>query len=81
MLRWTDLRMGFQKMVKHMQEGQSVRFIQTLLSPPDVIHDHVPDFFHAMLSLQEILSESSSGDFWQMFMLRDRENLFFGQAR
>jgi len=73
--------MGFQKMVKHMQEGQSMSLILALLGPADVIHDHVSDFFHAMLSLQKILSEGGSGDFWQMLMLGDRENLLLGQAR
>ncbi len=68
-------------MVKHMQEGQSVRLVVALLSPADVIHNHVSDFLHSMFSLQKILSEGGSGDFWQMLMLRDRENLFLGQAR
>jgi len=51
----------------------------TLLSPADVIHDHVSDFLHAMLSLQKVLAEGRR-DFRQMLMLRDCENLFLGQA-
>lgn len=46
----------------------------------NVIHDHVSDFFHAVLALQKVLSERGSGDFRQMLMLRDCENLFLCQA-
>jgi hypothetical protein len=52
MLRWTDLRMGFQKMVEHMQERQNVRLVLALLSLADVIHDQVSDFLHAVLLVQ-----------------------------
>jgi hypothetical protein len=72
--------MGFQKMVEHMQERQNVRLVPALLSLADVIHDHVSDFLHAVLFFQKVLSERGSGDFRQMLMLRDCENLFLGQA-
>lgn len=49
MMRWTDLRMGFQKMVEHMQERQNVRLVSAPLSPADVIHNHVSDLLHAVL--------------------------------
>jgi hypothetical protein len=68
MLSWTDLRMGFQKMVEHMQEGKNVRLVLALLGLADVIHDHVSDFLHAVLLLQKVLSKRGSGDFRQMLM-------------
>jgi hypothetical protein len=54
--------------------------VLALLSPPDVFHDHVSDFLHAVLLLRKILSEGGSGDIGQMLMLRDCENLCLGQA-
>ena len=67
-------------MVEHMQERQNVRLVLALLGLADVIHDHVSDFLHAVLSLQKILSEGGSGDFRQMLVLRYCENLLLGQA-
>ena len=46
-----------------MQEGQSVLFVLALLSPADVIHDHVSDFLHAVLLLRKVLSQGGSGHF------------------
>jgi hypothetical protein len=71
--------MGFQKMMEHVQQGQRVRLIPALLSPVDVIHDHVADFLHAVLSFQKVLSKRGSGYFWQVLVLGDCENLFLGQ--
>jgi hypothetical protein len=45
-----------------MQECQNVRLVLALLRLADVIHDHVSDFFHAVLALQKVLSERGSGD-------------------
>ena len=72
--------MGFQKMVEHMQERQNVRLVPAPLSLADVIHKHVSDFLHAVRFLRKVLSECCSGDFRQMLMLRDCENLLLGQA-
>ena len=63
-----------------MQEGQNVRLVLALLGLVDVIHDHVANFFHAVLVLQQVLSERGSGDFRQVLMLSDCENLFLCQA-
>jgi hypothetical protein len=63
-----------------MQEGQNVSLILSLLSLPDIVHDHIADFVHAVLLFRKVLSKGGSGYFWQMLMLRDCENLFLGQA-
>jgi hypothetical protein len=52
-----------------MQEGQNVSLVLALLSLPDVVHDHVADFFHAVLLVREILSEGGGGDLRQILML------------
>jgi hypothetical protein len=56
-----------------------VRLILALLSPADVVHDHVADFLHALLSFQKVLSKRGSGYFWQVLVLRNCENLFLSQ--
>ena len=55
-----------------------MRLVPALLSLADVVHDHVPDFLNAVFLLRKVLSEGRSRDFWQVFMLRDCENLFLG---
>jgi hypothetical protein len=40
-----------------MQECYNVRLVLALLSQPDVIHNHVSDFLHAVLLLRKVLSE------------------------
>ena len=71
--------MGCQEMVQHVQERQNVRLVLALLRVANVINDHVSYFFYAVLLLQKILSKRSGGDFRQMLMLRDCENLLLGQ--
>ena len=39
-------------MVEYMQESQNVFLVLALLSLTDVIHNHVPDFLHALFLLQ-----------------------------
>ena len=80
MLRRTDLRMRFQKMVQHVQECHNVSVVAALLSLANITHNHVSDFLHAVLLLRKVLSEGGGGDFRQMLMLRDCENLCLGQA-
>ena len=63
-----------------MQECQNVRLVLALLSLADVIYDHVSDFLCSVLLLHKVLSSCGSGDFRQMLMLRDCENLLLCQA-
>jgi hypothetical protein len=63
-----------------MQEFQNVSLVLALLSLPDIIHDHVSDFLHAVPLLRKVLSEGAGGDFGQVLMLCDCENLCLGQA-
>jgi hypothetical protein len=63
-----------------MQKFQNVSLVVALLSLPDIIHDHVSDLPRAVLLLRKVLSEGGRGDFGQMLMLCDCENLCLGQA-
>jgi len=47
----------------------------------NIVNNHVPDFFAALLLGQKILSERCCADFGEVFMLGKREHLLFGQAR
>ena len=80
MLRWLSLWMGFQEMVKDMQQGQGVLLVTASLGLPNIIDNHVPDFFAAVYLGQKILRECCRGDFRQMLMLGDSEYLLLGQA-
>jgi hypothetical protein len=42
-----------------MQEFQNVSLVLALLSLPDIIHDHVSDFLHAVPLLRKVLSEGT----------------------
>ncbi len=64
-----------------MRQCQNVGLVLALLSLADVIHDHVSDFLHAVRLVRKVLSEGGGGDFRQMLMLRDCEDLFLGQTR
>jgi hypothetical protein len=72
--------MGFQKVMQHVQECPNVRLVTVPLRRTDVVHDHVADSFGAVLVLQEILSERGSGDFRQVLVLGDGEDLVLNQA-
>ena len=50
------------------------------LGLPNIVDDHVPDFFAAVFVGQEVLSECCCSDFGEVFMLGDGEHLLFGQA-
>ena len=80
MLRRLSLWMGFQEMVKDMQQGQGVLLVTASLGLPNIIDNHVPDFFAAVYLGQKILRECCCSDFGQVFVLCNREHLLFGQA-
>ena len=80
MLRWLGLSMGFQEMVKHMQQGQDMLLRTNSLGLPNIIDDHIPDFFGAMLLGQNVLSERCCSYFGNVLVLCNSEHLLFGQA-
>jgi hypothetical protein len=67
-------------MVKDMQQSQDMLLVAASLGLPNIIDNHVPDFFAAMLLGQKVLSECCRSDFGEVFVLCKGEHLFFGQA-
>jgi len=49
MLFEPGLWMRSQKMVEHVEKGQNMLLVVTRLGGADVINDHIPDFFRAVL--------------------------------
>jgi len=80
MLRWLSLWMALQEMVKDMQQGQNMLLVAVSLGLPQIIDDHVPNFFAAVLLGQEILSERCCSDLGEVLMLCKGEHLLFAQA-
>lgn len=76
----TSLGMGFQEMMQHMQQRKHVRPVPAPLRLADVVDDHVSDMLNAIFLLQQILRERCGGNFGDVLVLRDGENLFLGQA-
>jgi hypothetical protein len=54
--------------------------VAALPGSPDIIDDHVPDLFAAVLLGQQVLSECCRSDFGEVFVLCNGEHLLFGQA-
>ena len=80
MSRWLSVWVGFQEVVKHMQQRQDVRLVTIALSLPNIINNNVSDFFAAMVLRQKVLSKCGRGDFGKVLVLRNGEHFFFGQA-
>ena len=67
-------------MMQHVQQRQNVRLIPTLLRCVNIVHNHVSDFFSAVLVVQEVLGKSRRSDLRQVFVLGDCEHLLLAQA-
>ena len=80
MLNGFGLWVGLQEMVQDMQQGQDVLLVAVSLGLPNIVDNHVPDFFAAVLLGQKVLSERRCNNFGKMFVLCNGEHLLFGQA-
>ena len=80
MLRWLSLWMALKEMVEDMQQGQNMLLVAASLGVPNIIDNHVPDFFAAVLLGQKVLSECCCTDFGEVFVLCNGEHLFFAQT-
>ena len=54
--------------------------IAASLGLPNIIDNHVPDYFTAVLLGQKVLSECCCSDFGEVLMLCNGEHLFFAQT-
>ncbi len=80
MIRWLSLRVGLKEVVQDVQQAQFMLPVAASLCSPDVIDNHVPQFFGPVLLAQKVPSESSCQDFVQVFVFGDGQEFFFGQA-
>lgn len=54
--------------------------VATSLRLPNIVDNHVPDFFAALILGQKILRERCCTDFGKVFVFRKSEHLFFSQT-
>ena len=54
MIRWRRFRVHFEEVVQDMKEGQDMVSIATELCFPNIIDNHVADFFGSMLSGEKV---------------------------
>ncbi len=67
-------------MVQDVQQCHHMILVTSELGLPNVVDNHVQNFFTAVLLGQEVLSECCCSDFGEVFVLCDSKHLFFGQA-
>ena len=80
MLRGHGFWVRLEEMVQDLQQRQHMLLVAAVLRLPDIIDNHVPDFFGSVLLAQKIVSQSRCRDFGQVFVFGDGKDLFFGQA-
>ena len=80
MVRWSSLGMSFQEMVQDMQQDHHMILVTSELGLPNVVDNHVQNFFTAVLLGQKVLSECCCSDFGEVFVLCDGKHLLFGQS-
>ncbi len=78
--RGCSLGMRPQEMVQNMKQGQHMLLVACELSLPNIVVNHLPNFFAAMLHGQEVCSERCCGDFGEVFVLCNGKHLLFGQT-
>jgi hypothetical protein len=81
MVRWSSLGVRLQEMVQDMQQGHHMLLVASdELGLPNIVDNHVQNFFTAVLLGQEVFSECCCSDFGEVFVLCDGKHLLFGQA-
>ena len=61
-----------------MQQGHHMFLVASELGLPNVVDNHVQNFFTAALLGQEVCSERGCSDFGEVFVLCNGKHLFFG---
>ena len=80
MIRWRRFRVHFEEVVQDMKEGQDMVSIATELCFPNIIDNHVADFFGSMLSGEKVARQRRCRHFRYVLVLGDGEHLLLGQA-
>ncbi len=79
-MRWLCFGVRLEEVVQDVQQGQHMLSVTAELRLPNIVDNHIPDFFGSVLLVKKILRESRCRDFRQMFVFGDGEYLLFGQA-
>jgi hypothetical protein len=66
-------------MVQDMEQIQNMLFSAAELGLPNILDNHVPDPFAAVVAGQKVLSECRCSDFGEVLVLGDGEHFLFGQ--
>ena len=70
--------MILQEMVQDMQQGHHMLLVASDLSLPNIVDNHVQNFFTAVFLGREVRSECCCNDFGEVFVLCDGKHLLFG---
>jgi hypothetical protein len=66
-------------MMENMQKDEHMLLVTARVRRANVVGNHVPDFFQAVLLVGEIGAERGGGHLRQMLMLGDGEHFLFGE--
>ena len=66
-----SIAVHLEEVVQHVQETQGVLTVAMKLGLPDIIHDHVPDFFDAVLYAQHVTDKAGGHNFGDVLVFRD----------
>ena len=81
MFGWSSLGMHLQEMMQDMQQGHYMLFVASdELGLPNIVDNHVQNFFTAVFLGQEVRGECCCSDFGEVLMLCNGEHLFFAQT-
>jgi hypothetical protein len=69
-----SIAVRLEEVVQHVQETQGVLTVAMKLGLPDIIHDHVPDFFDAVLYAQYGTDKAGRHNFGDVLLFRDDEH-------
>ena len=80
MLFGPDLRVGPEKMVKHVEQKQNVLLVSAVLRHADIVNNHIADSFEAVLLMHQVGGECCCGYLREMLMFGDGQDFLLGQA-
>lgn len=80
MLFGSGLRMGPEKMVKHIEQKQNVLLVAALLRYTNIFNNHIADSFEAVLLMHQVGGECCCGHLREMLMFGDGQDFLLGQA-
>ena len=80
MIRWLSFGVRFEEVVQDVKQGQHMIPVAAELCFPNIIDNHVSDFFGSVLLAQKVAGESRCRNFGYVLVFGDGKDLFLGQA-